>query len=51
MPEERKNILLKKQVVDGIKERLDKSKAFFVTRYDGIDVAGITKLRDRKSVV
>ena len=32
-------------VIDGIKEKLEKATAFYVAQYDGIDVENITKLR------
>lgn len=35
----------KQKVIDEIKSKLEKSSAFYVTRYDGIDVENISKLR------
>ena len=35
----------KQKVIDEIKEKLKSSSAFYVTRYDGIDVENISKLR------
>ncbi|MFO7810992.1 MAG: 50S ribosomal protein L10 [Candidatus Delongbacteria bacterium] len=35
----------KGKVIDEIKEKLKSSSAFYVTRYDGIDVENISKLR------
>jgi large subunit ribosomal protein L10 len=42
---EKQQIIEKRAVIDEIKEKIQSASAFYVTKYDGIDVENISRLR------